>query len=583
LVPRLGPPGQGRWWVWAFLLVTAFVLLLPASLAPHEFFAGGLPDLPYRIAYHWLIEERGLEAATRDRMWMYPSSNDLTIEFGFPVDVYAARPLVATLGMPLGYTMWQILVLWAAGCSAAWLASRWWRSSAAGLVAGVSYQCAPALTLGMDEGRFNELLGAAFVPLVLGLASLSLVRRRRREALLGGACLGAVALAHWLFGLYAALAVLLLALFALIERRPIARPLSWLAIGALLVAGPVLGVVVLDRAGPEDTLVKNVSTITVGGEMLSFPERVQSHTLSLDTLRRGGLCFGPVAIVLAVLSVVRRRTRRWAAPLCWIVAFTWMATGLWLHLPGKVFLPGPFQFFDYQPIVNHYWWPDRALYLVAPAAAVMVSGGGLAWLRTARGPFFAIALAILLIAESFVLQKQLPIEAWSAEPTSDVQTLAERDTPLLLLPLPAGELRGNGIPLLEQRFHGRPMVTCVIPPLDTLSRAPCEGWFEPPVLKEAARCERLTGGDPKIEIPQAHEQLRELGLREVYLEEAALVGVREPEPLAEGDLRAYLSCIDKILGTDYRRSGSLRIYSVQDDASGARTADSNGPEDQGEP
>lgn len=562
LLPRLGSPGPGGWWVPLVLAFTAGIVLWPASIAPWELYAGGTPDLPGNVAHHWMIQTRGLEAATHNRMQMFPCSIDFVVLLGFPLDVYTAWPFVAVFGRSAGFTIWQVTSLWAAGWAMAWLASRWWRSHPAGLVAGVVYQCAPVITWGMSEGRFMEVVGAAFIPFSLGLFARGLVRGRPWEAVAGGACMGFAALAYWFFGFFVALALGVLVLLALVERRPVLRPLSLALLGTLLVAGLPLGYTFLGASILPAIDVSTGSDIRIGGQLMRVADVIEFRALTLSSMIQGHFRPGPLAMALVLRGGVGMRARRWAAPLGWIVLSCWLATGLWFMLPGGLPLPGPFHFLDHLPMLNRYWWPNRILYIASPALALLVAGGAIRLPRPSRAPVVAVVLAALLLTEAFLIQRQLPVETSSNRPTEVARVLAEREGPLLLLPIPSGELRRNMASLLDQPVHERPMVSSMMPPTEAMAPSPYQRLFQRPGLAHLVLCEADAETALTVAPAKARQDLRDIGLNEVYVEEAALVGQHELEPLDQASIQAYLTCIERMLGSEYEPQGPLRIYPI---------------------
>lgn len=562
VLPRLGSPGPGGVWVPILLAVTAGFVLWPASITPWELYAGGTPDLPGNVAHHWMIQTRGLAAATHNRMQMYPCSIDFVVLLGFPLDVYTAWPFVAVFGRSAGFTLWQVASLWAAGCAMAWLAARWWRSHSAGLVAGVAYQCAPVITWGMDEGRFMEVVGAAFIPLSLGLFARSLVSGRRWEAVVGGACLGFAALSYWFFGFFVVLALGVLLLLAKVERRPVLRPASLALVGILLVAGLPLAYTLLGASILPAIDLSSGSKIQIGGQMARVADVIELRALTFSSMVMGHFRPGPLAMGLALLGVVGMRTRRWAAPLCWIGLAVWLATGLWIKLPGDQPLPGAFHLFDHLPMLKRYWWPNRILYIASPAIALLIAGGAVRLPRASHVPLVAVILAALLLAEAFVVQRQLPLTTSSNQTTAVAKVLSEREGPVLLLPIPSGELRRNMASLLDQPVHGRPMVSSMMPPTEAMAPAPYQQLFQRPGLAHLVACEQDSDVALLVSQEEANSDLHDIGVAEVYVEEDFLVGQHDQALLDPSEVDAYFACIERMLGSDYELRGPLRIYPV---------------------
>ena len=116
--------------------------------------------------------------------------------------------------------------------------------------------------------------------------------------------------------------------------------------------------------------------------------------------------------------------------------------------------------------------------------------------------------------------------------------------------------------LLDQPVHGRPMVSSMMPPTEAMAPAPYQQLFKRPGLAHLVACEQ----DADITLPvsqqEAHGDLRDIGVEEVYVEEDFLVGQHDQALLDRSEVDAYFACIERMLGGDYELRGPLRIYPV---------------------
>ena len=197
-LPRLGPAPGHRLAVAAGLLLSAWVVVLPASAAPWRLLPGdpGHTDIGATVSYHWLVHTTGLLGAMHSRLLGFPLIFDRTVLNGFPLDVLVSWPLLKLFGWPAGYTFFFVLEFWLLGLSMAWLAGRWWRSPLAALVAGVAIQTSGAFTAEIIEGRTAQTFGAIFLAPSLGLYARALLTGRHRDAALAGLAVGLAMLTY---------------------------------------------------------------------------------------------------------------------------------------------------------------------------------------------------------------------------------------------------------------------------------------------------------------------------------------------------------------------------------------------------
>ena len=594
LFPLLGARPQGWAVVTLLLFATAVVLLFPASLMPWSLFPGSpeTPNQAHSANYHWLIHQEGLFGAVNSDLLLYPVKVNWPAKLGFPVDAIFSYPFTLLLGWPAGYTLFILASLWLAGVSMAWLAGRWWRSSAAALIAGVTLQCSCLISWELHSGRAAHIFGVIFIPLSIGYFCLAGSGQRWRPALKAGACCGVAMLSYWFLGFFLAVALAIILVAAIIEGRTIFKPCLGFALGALIVAGLPAWYTLeyLDKVpgihlGPWDTFSR------LGLEM-PLAKWIAGENLVIQSQDPMGLRkVHLVATILLLTGVIGMRPRRWVTPAAWAATGLLFALGPWVPLPGGTTLPGPYLALLDVPILGRLWQPYQMLFLVTPAVALLAGGGGARLERfLARGrrlhspeqegtpaqwvprwstrlaPLVGPLAAAAVLAEAFWSVPVLPLAATNAKPSSKAAFLAQDNGPLLLLPFHSGSGKQVSGIFIDQISHGRPLVNGRAFPLETL--APVEYRLSPiwPVVGFLAGCEQdataeYNGPD------DAMGKLKELGLSQITVDLAALEGI------PASTKKAYLSCIESLLGTLHKTKAGLRLYPVSgklpvDDASG---------------
>jgi len=575
--------------VYGALLLTAWIVLMPASLKPWEHFPGDVqsPDAAYALNNHWFVRSHGLLASSNSRMLAFPVGQDRFVTSGFPLDAVAAWPLVSVLGWPAGLTVFLVLAFWAAGAAMAWLAGRWWRSAWAAVVAGVAYQTSGVLLLETSHGRFHNVLGAVFVPLALGLLARALVRRSQRDALLAGLAAGMATLAYWFLGLYVALGLLVLVLLALYERSFPWRVYLAAAMGLLLVVGiPVLYAAYTTAEAPGFDIEKWDLILVGQAEQALVRWVANANGLFSSSAPAGLLVLRPLLALLVVLGLWRSRLRRWMAPAAWAVLGLALAMGPWVALPGGLLLPGPLLGLMDSPALSRMWWPYRALLLAAPAVALLAGGGaarlhcllpgmhGLAealfarlrqmevkhsihrrWIPRAL-PHLGYLLAALLLLEAFVAQPLLPMVFTPARPSRAAKALAKGTGPALVAPFGNTPMRTDTTMYSDQLFHRRPLINSPTFPhvsLVTTRMRRSPTW---PALDFLGLCEvnpRAKGHRKNLRLAMAG--LHQVGLKAVHVE--------MPVVSAWAKKEQYLRCIERLLGSTYDKAGPFRVYPVK--------------------
>ena len=588
VLPRLGPPPRLMLPVYGALLLSAWLVLQPASRSPWDMVPCDLkqPDASYAVNTHWFVHSHGLLASSNSRTLAFPVGEDRFVSGGFPLDVLAAWPLIAALGWPAGFTVFLVLVFWAAGASMAWLAGRWWRSAWGAVVAGVAYQTSGVLLVEVSRGSFPTLLGAVFLPLALGLLARAVLRRSLRDALLAGLAAGMATLAYWYLGFYLGLGMLTLVGLALAERRfPWRIYLMALAGLALLVGLPLVyvGAALAEAPGYD---IGTWDMILVGQSEKSLASWVADQNALFSRGSPAGLvAVRPALALLVLLGLWRRRRRRWIAPAIWVITGLALAMGPWASLPGGLLLPGPLLGLMDTPLLRRMWWPYRALLLAAPAVALLAGGGAARLQRLLPRlqelaqalfsrlremevqhdlqrrwiprllPHLGHGLAALVLAEAFIAQPRLPLVSSAGQPSPAANTLARGKGPALVVPFGNTPMRADTSMFTDQIYHRRPLLNSPTFPHASLSTSRMRGSPTWAALDYLGLCEV----NPKA---QKHHRDLQRAMASLHLVGLAAVHVQMPAVKAWPGRKEYLACIQRMLGSDYKEAGPFRVYAV---------------------
>jgi hypothetical protein len=542
LLPRLGPQPAGAAWVALALLLSAWVLLLPASASPFSSLPGDpdFPDVGGVVNYHWAVHTHGLVGITHSRLVGYPAIVDRLVLNGFPLDALASWPMVRLLGWPGGFTLYLVGTLWALGLSVAWLAGRWWRSPLAALAAGLVVQASGTVTHELQCGRSVHVFGFVFVPLALGLYLDAVRTGSARVGALAGLAAGASALAYWYFGFFVALPLGLAALLAARERFRVLRPtLAMLLALAALLALPLS--YTLANLGDQPGMDLAFDSVVVRrGKEFPLVQLLDDLALQHKDILGGTWSLRPIALALIALGVARSRVRRWVLPAR-------------IRLPSGIEIPGAFALMLDIPILERLWWPTRALFLAALGSSLVLAGG-LSWLEQRRGGRWIAGLTVvLLLVEATLLLPQLPLSRVPAPTAERLATYAAAQGPALVLPSPSGYLRNDSQILVDQVFHGRPLVNWVMHPDDSNAPQAVREAVRTSMLEGLYACERAPGGDQE-DREATWDSLQRMGIQEVYLDMDFLGSQREAL------LDLYLACIVGHLGPPARRDPSFEVY-----------------------
>lgn len=571
LLPTFGALPAGWAWCVPLLLLTGWVICLPASAHPSSLLPSGIdPDLPGILHTFWLVPTVGMTGFSHARTVAYPTLSDFQTMLGMPLDAILCWPFTVTLGFPTGFTVFQTLSLGAFGITTAWLAGRWSRSWPGAVLAGVAAQTSGILLRELTDGRHSHLTGAIFVPLALGWYARALVEGRPRDALLAGAMVGLSALTFWYWGLWVAFALLVLFALALAEGRNPLPSLGWGAAGSIAVAGFSLLYVQLHAGTQRGTEISLWSpVVTEVGATLPLIELLETRDLLEHGSQTGALALRPLSLALAGLAVVTGARRRWLAALGMSAVGVLLALGPAWRLPGHVTLLTPTAGLSLVPMLRRFWWPDRYL-LVGMVGTALLVGGGAAlverktrrwverrWAGHARWvpAVVGVGLAGAYLAESYVALPTLPLETTDAAPSERARAAATERGPWLVLPLqPIGGATTIWYRdyIVDLAYVNRPLVTGLMPPETAMAPAPYQKLWQEEGLVWLRRCE---GEEEAPATPGVLATLRGMwrsGVESAWVD-TTLLGTPE-----QGE--AYLRCLEGAFGTDAREIGPYRVY-----------------------
>ncbi|RME27277.1 MAG: hypothetical protein D6798_04945 [Deltaproteobacteria bacterium] len=542
--------------------------MLPVLGAPLDRFAGDPrhPDGAGTVWTHWLVHEHGLGAMRSLRLVGWPQAFDILVVQGFPLDGLASWPFDALLGWPAGFGLFQLATLWAAGLSASWLAARWWRSAPAGLVAGVATQVAAPVLFELAQGRSTQVFALVFLPLALGLFADALVSNRQRSAVLAGIAVAASALSWWYMGFFCAIGLAVLAILARVEGAPPSRPAVTAALTAACIAGPPAGLTFAHLGQQGGTAITLSDPIAWAGTATSLQVLLEERD-AIALLPEGAVAFTPVLWALAVAGAAGRPARRWLAPLSWILVAVLLSLGPVLGWVGSHPLPGPFAALSMVPVLRRLWWPARALLLATVAVAVLAGGGAARLVEAARrrsrrlpgpalGPVLvAMVVAVGLLVEAHLALPTLPLPVTSARPSAQAEALRAGHGPVLVLPQErATHTDGRGF-LLDQVFHGRPVVNTMMPPdLATAPAAVRTFFAAQPALQALYACAEDDHPRP-LSPSTVQAALARLAVAEVVADHARIDAPGHVEP-------GYFDCLVSLLGPPDARRGPYSVWAV---------------------
>lgn len=480
----------------------------------------------------------------------HPWGKDLYLHTGGNVlDAFLALPFRALLGPEAGFDLFVALVLLANGLAARRLARLAGAGPLAAGLAGLLFAFDPYALSEITQGRPTQAL--LVFPTLFVAELLGAPRWRGWGApLRAGLFLALSGLTYWFYGIFAALAGLVLGLAALVV-APAGR--RGAVLGRLLLAAAVAAAVALPFALPmllagargEVPGLLDVSGWSLHGwtprTVEDFPIAIRAldpltgmagnHFLDGGALR----WVDEVRVVLvltaalAALGLTRLEPRlRWTL-LAALVPVVLVAGGpvlapeigwvdpFYLGL-ARVFTP-----------FRRLWWPVRAVALLA-ALLVPAVAAGIGWLAGRGGlrRWVVTALVVGLAGAELRRWELLPLETTAVRPPGWARCLAASGGRGAVVGLPLGPHPER---LYAQTVHGHPMLSGMIddnrvllrPEVEALERDnPLLRWLDAATRLDGVLAADLAGEDGAERAAEGRARLVELGYRYVVIDREAL-------------------------------------------------------------
>jgi len=150
----------------------------------------------------------------------------------------------------------------------------------------------------------------------------------------------------------------------------------------------------------------------------------------------------------------------------------------------------------------------------------------------------------------------MPLLATPAGINGRIRDLVQDEGPALILPTSSGPLRTDAMILLDQVFHGRPLVNWTMHPSDTNVPARYRMLAMRGQLGFLYACERNSGGDPSAGPFTDGLTLVQLGVARVYIDRRSVGNLG-----ARGS--SYLDCVERLLGVPLRSGEAYDVYDPQ--------------------
>lgn len=395
--------GVGR--VWLLFTALSVLFTLPLSLHLTTHLPYGSTDLWQNLWNFWWWGKALGEGASpfETDVLFHPFGTSLALHTHSPLNMLLALPVTWTLGPVAAYNLTQLAGLVLSGVGAWLLARDLCGDERAALVAGLVFAFFPHRLEQMTEHL--NLASVQFFPFLLWAHHRLLEGHGRRWVFLTGGFFAANALVSWHYGLFGALALVLLAGVRVISTRsrgPAVDTFWSLAFGALLVLPLTLPL--LDAIGSGRDYVKHVHDR--GSDLLFLLLPSDHHPVfgrwvePLYRARRsypgaGFLCYvGLVPLGLALFAL--RRGGREALP--WAVlgaVFLLLSLGARPHFAGEPVpgVVGPHALLTWFPILSALRVANRFHVLFVLALSVLAAIG-LSKARRPWGVWLACALVL---------------------------------------------------------------------------------------------------------------------------------------------------------------------------------------------
>jgi hypothetical protein len=502
------------------------------------------------------------------RYMMFPDVHNLYTQMSFPADGLPAAPLVWLFGWPAGFTLFTVLVFAGLGAGFGLLAASWWRSLGAGLCAAAVAMSGSVVLREVVEGRLTHAIGLVLVPLVVWGWCRAQVEDRGRYAFVAGLALGFTALVFWYQAVWTGLTLFVLVLLGRRDRLPVARHLFWVGLGTFAVAAFPLIFTISSGSHPGSEVGPWDYVEEVPGQPVLLAILLEMRDALHMGIRTQAWAPRFFLLALTLAGLWRARKRRVLAPILWILVGWGLALGPYLDLPGHpIVLPTFFQ--SHVPLFRRYWWPDRYLIVALPGVVILASGavarfsawlGRRGWLSSRGLALPGLLVALLVLIEAEVWIRDLPLLTMHGAATARTRALQVDEGPMLVLPPRdldpnTRQTVWNSLGLLDQPFHGRPLLTGPMNPESVVAGAEYRAHWSTGFLRAVRACEQIElRVEADADFDRTRDRLARAGLKRIYLD-PSLLG---PSPLPS----PYKDCIESLVGPPVGALGPLLVYEL---------------------
>lgn len=464
----------------------ASFLTWPVILSPSELLVGhpGNDTWNHVWGYWWVADaiSKG-QWPTSAALLAHPNGG--TLYFIDTMQVIFSLPIQWLFGPEVAYN--SVVILQLAFCAfSAWLLSRQLTGDA--LASGISlivFGSAPHI-LGQAYNGISETVCAGWVPFTLWALLRNIKNPSLKNSMILGVAAGVCVLTSWYYGLFAALASVLIVLWYAVRHSWLVdwkKMLRWntvsASIAAVLVVGPFVSfqrslsasdaIVTRDPEFVENSLLNhNITDVVslVNPTTVPSPDLFSLYGEELIIV----IYLGWIAILLSGYALWSTRPRHQVSMWLWVaVVFLLFSLGPYLNVGGEYVLfqgkklPLPFlPLYKAFPVFDRISHPFRFITVVSLCLSVLSAYGFRSWVRSYSKHWQCSILAVLSVAVlaevHWFSPAQIPIPASSAyipEAYSDFKE-DKIGGAVLDLPLTTPNLE-RAVYVWYQKEHGRPI------------------------------------------------------------------------------------------------------------------------------
>jgi hypothetical protein len=531
----------------AVSLLLAIVVTWPVVLRPTEMLVGhpGNDTWNHVWGYWWVGQELAEGRwPVKTELLAHPSGGSLY--FIDTAQAVLSAPLQLLAGPALAYNLMMVFGL-ALAAFGAWLLARYVTGCpvSAG-VAMVLYGASPHL-LGQAYNGISETVCAGWLPIALWYLLRFMDRPTWRRATVLGALMAMCMLTSWYYGLFAALATLVLVVWRGV-RQPWVQPwvrtlvrLTGATIVGLMLVFPSLVLFRTSLDAPDALVTRDPEFVQASLLYHNITDIVAffrpGTTPSPDLLALYGeelvivIYLGWLGLILAGAAFLFTRRHREFGPWVWLAVFFFVfSLGPYLNVGGEMVevdgrrVPLPFlPLFDALPLFGRISHPFRFVVGVSLSVSVVAAAGVRHGLRNARPQVRQIvvgALCLLALAEfAFFSPAQIPVPTSDAAiPQAYTEIAADPEMGGVIdLPLTLPNLE-RAVYVWYQTEHGRPVPWGLNDPMPgPLLRNRLTATL---IRMEASRAHYISPQLPELDLVVAARALERQGYRYLVVHES---------------------------------------------------------------